>query len=65
MATPTPTISTNGPTATKAPRKKAERIPRTPQEVAFSSCNNVLKRLPNDEIRKNVMKSLSAIWGAS
>jgi hypothetical protein len=65
-----PTTTSNGNKAAArlnkdgTPRKKAERIPRSEEEVAFSGCNNVLKRLPK-EIRGNVMKALTALWGAS
>jgi hypothetical protein len=48
-----------------SPRKKPERIPRTEEEIAFSGCNGILKRLSSTEIRGRVMKSLAALWGAS
>ena len=49
--------------AAKKPRKAAVRIPRTPEEVAFASCNSILKRLATNEIRGRVMRSLTALWG--
>ncbi len=69
MATPTTagSAATNGNKKLNndgTPRKKAERIPRTPEEVAFGACNNVLKRIPA-EMRSRVMKSLTALYGAS
>lgn len=56
------TTSTSSGTA-KKPRKPPERIPRTPEEVAFASCNNILKRLASNEVRGRVMRSLTALWG--
>lgn len=46
------------------PRKKAERVPRTPEEVAFGACNAVLKRL-TPEMRGRVMRSLTALHSVS
>ena len=59
-----PTATTTPATTGKKPRKVAERIPRSPEEVAFSSCNNILKRLP-EEKRGRVMRSLTALHSAS
>jgi hypothetical protein len=68
MSVTTPTTTTNGSkTALNkdgSPRKKAQYIPRTPEEIAFSSCNNILKRLPEDK-RGRVMRSLTALHSAS
>jgi hypothetical protein len=61
MATPSPTPIT--PIA-KKDRKVSVRIPRTPAEVAMGQCNAILKKLPTDELRARVMKSLVALHGA-
>lgn len=61
MSTPATAAATTG--AAKKPRKAPVRIPRTPEEVAFASCNSILKRLATNEIRGRVMRSLTALWG--
>ena len=61
MTAATPAATSAG--APKKDRKKPVRIPRTPEEVAFASCNSVLKRLSSNEIRGRVMRSLTALWG--
>ena len=62
MADPTAIRSTS--VVQKKERKKSERIPRTPAEVAMGGCNAILKKLPTDELRARVMRSIVALHGA-
>ena len=61
MATPTPIGSAS---TAKKERKATVRIPRTPAEVAMGQCNAILKKLPTDELRSRVMRSLTALHGS-
>ena len=65
MANPTPATSSGAsPTNGKKPRKVSERIPRTPEEVAFGNCANILKKIPA-EMRARVMRSLVALYSST